>query len=95
MLRSRFAVVENTVDIIEKQKNASTRRITDGHMKLLKKFLLSVFENHESEQIKTEKLDKRIAQFILSVRKSFHHMTMTYNMSQTFSLLYIRPFTDI
>ena len=66
---SRFTVVENTIEIVEKQKNVNTKRSTVGHIKLFKKFLQSQNEYRNPENLEVEKLDKYIAQFILSVRK--------------------------
>ena len=68
--RSHFAAEENTSEREEKLKNNNTKRATKGHIKLFKNFLFSVCENRDPENIEAEKLDKYIAQFILSAKKS-------------------------
>ena len=47
-----FAVIENTSEIIEKQKNFNTKRTTKSHMKLFTNFLKSAPENRVPENVK-------------------------------------------
>lgn len=67
----RFIDISNdaTNDLLEQQRNENTKKVTASHMRLFKSYLEQKNENQSPEMIPPDKLDKYIAQFLMSVRK--------------------------
>jgi hypothetical protein len=75
---ARFVDLSSTTsEFIDEQTNRSTKRITEGHCRLLKKWLKSKNENREMESIEPEKLNVYLAEFFLSVRKADENLPLT------------------
>jgi hypothetical protein len=69
---TRFVACSNdaTLQLVEQQQNANTRRMTDSHLRLIKSYLASKNDVRELEDIPPAELDLYLAQFFLGVRKS-------------------------
>lgn len=73
---NRFVNVINTQDIVENQKNPTTKRMTDCHCRLLSNWLRSKNELRRIECIEPEKLNTYLAEFFLSVRKADENLPL-------------------
>jgi hypothetical protein len=67
----RFIEIDEstTYDVVEQQKNANTKKMTESHTRLFNSFLISKNENRKIEEIPPKDLDLFLAQFFLGVRK--------------------------
>jgi hypothetical protein len=63
---NRFVNVSNTQDIVENQRNPTTKRMTDCHCRLLSNWLRSKNEFRRIECIEPEKSNTYIAETKLS-----------------------------
>lgn len=69
---NRFVVVtpEETVDLVEKQKNKNTQVQTASYIRLLKEWLKQKNDHRDPKDIEPVELDSYLAQFFISVRKA-------------------------